>query len=134
MGLSLVSIGPSIGSSPARTSVAGGSSPASSPGCTATAGSLGWRALSIPMSSATTDDRRSFRLDFLGGARLWYFRNKLSITIPPALLRRAGLGKEAVLLGQVDRIEIWDAERLRQVTAEPQSQLETLADEVLGRE
>jgi len=56
------------------------------------------------------------------------------ITIPPALLRRAGLGKEAVLLGQVDRIEIWDAERLRQVTAEPQSQLETLADEVLGKE
>ena len=56
------------------------------------------------------------------------------VTIPPALQRRAGLGKEAVLLGQVDRIEIWDAARLNQVTAEPQSQLETLADEVLGKE
>jgi MraZ protein len=56
------------------------------------------------------------------------------ITIPPALMRRAGLGKEAVLLGQVDRIEIWDADRLGQVTAEPQGQLEILADEVLGKE
>ncbi len=56
------------------------------------------------------------------------------ITIPPALMRRAGLGKDAVLLGQVDRIEVWEAGRLGQVTAEPQSQLETLADEVLGKE
>ena len=56
------------------------------------------------------------------------------ITIPPALMRRAGLGKDAILLGQVDRIEIWEAGRLSQVTAEPQSQLETLADEVLGKE
>ena len=42
MGLSLVSTGQSTGSPPVRTSAAGGSSPASSPGCTATAGSLGW--------------------------------------------------------------------------------------------
>ena len=44
MGLSLVNTGQSIGSSPVRTSAVGGSSPASSPGCTATGGSLGWRA------------------------------------------------------------------------------------------
>jgi MraZ protein len=56
------------------------------------------------------------------------------ITIPPALVRRAGLGKEAVLLGQVDRIEIWDAERFRAATDESLRQLDSLGDEVLGKE
>ncbi len=56
------------------------------------------------------------------------------VTIPPALVRRAGLGKEAVLLGQVDRIEIWDAERFRATTEEPLRQLDSLGDEVLGKE
>ena len=54
------------------------------------------------------------------------------ITIPPALMSRAGLGKEAVLLGQVGRIEIWNPERLKSVMEEIQGQVETLADEVLG--
>ena len=52
--------------------------------------------------------------------------------IPPALLRRADLGKDAVLHGQVDRIEIWNPERLKVVVAETDGQLESLADEVLG--
>jgi MraZ protein len=56
------------------------------------------------------------------------------IPIPPALMNRAGLGKEAVLLGQVDRIEIWNADRLKTVVEASQQNLETLADEVLGEE
>ena len=54
------------------------------------------------------------------------------ITIPPALIGRAGLGKEAVLLGQVGRIEIWNPDRLKAVVGEAQSQFETLAEDVLG--
>lgn len=54
------------------------------------------------------------------------------ITIPPALVVRAALGKEAVLHGQVDRIEIWNPERLQAAVAEAEGQLESLADEVLG--
>jgi MraZ protein len=54
------------------------------------------------------------------------------ITIPPALMSRAGLGKEAVLLGQVGRIEIWNPGRLKGVMDEIQGQVETLADEVFG--
>ena len=54
------------------------------------------------------------------------------ITIPPALSARAALGKEAVLHGQVDRIEIWNPDRLKAVVAEAEGQLEILADEVLG--
>jgi MraZ protein len=54
------------------------------------------------------------------------------VTIPPALIGRAGLGKEAVLLGQVGRIEIWNPERLNATVAEAQSQFESLAEDVLG--
>lgn len=54
------------------------------------------------------------------------------ITIPPALMSRAGLGKEAVLLGQVDRVEIWHPERLNAAMQEIQGQVETLAEDVLG--
>ena len=54
-------------------------------------GALGWRALSIPMSSTSTDDPRRFHFDLLAGARLWYFRNKLSVTIPPARLSIGGM-------------------------------------------
>jgi len=54
-------------------------------------GALGWRALSMPMSSASTDDLRKFRLDLLVGARLWYLRAKLNVSIPPARLSVGGV-------------------------------------------
>jgi transcriptional regulator MraZ len=54
------------------------------------------------------------------------------ITIPPALMGRAGLGKDAVLLGQVGRIEVWNPDRLKSVLEEAQGQFETLAEDVLG--
>jgi MraZ protein len=54
------------------------------------------------------------------------------ITIPPALMGRAGLGKEAVLLGQVGRIEIWNPDRLQTVVEEAKSHFESLAEDVLG--
>ena len=54
------------------------------------------------------------------------------ITIPPALMGRAGLGKEAVLLGQVGRIEIWNPDRLKSVVDDAQTNFETLAEDVLG--
>jgi transcriptional regulator MraZ len=54
------------------------------------------------------------------------------ITIPPALIGRAGLGKDAVLLGQVGRIEIWNADRLKGALDEAHTHFETLAEEVLG--
>ena len=56
------------------------------------------------------------------------------ITIPPSLLDRAGLGKEAVLHGMGNRIEIWNPERFQNSTAEAEAdgQFEKLAAEVLG--
>jgi len=53
------------------------------------------------------------------------------ITIPPALMNRAGLGKEAILHGVLNRIEIWAPERLNVELQQAQDQLEALAEEVL---
>lgn len=54
------------------------------------------------------------------------------ISIPPTLRTRAGLGKEAVLLGQGVRLEIWNPDRLKAVLAEAEPHFEDLAEEVLG--
>jgi len=56
------------------------------------------------------------------------------ITIPPALRSHAGLGKEAVLHGLIDRIEIWSPERLDAELKEGRESLENLAEDVLKDE
>lgn len=55
--------------------------------------------------------RREFVRAFLMDAREVSVDTQGRVTIPPALLGRAGLGKEAVLLGTYSRIEIWSPER-----------------------
>jgi transcriptional regulator MraZ len=60
-------------------------------------------------------DGRRFRRAFMTDAREVPVDGQGRITIPPALLRRADLGKEAVLHGAEDHIEIWNPDRFRQV-------------------
>ena len=105
-------------------------------GCLSLYGHDEWKRVEDRLRKIPMGDRRgrAFARAFLMDAGKVTVDAQGRITIPPALLRRAGLGKDAILLGQVDRIEIWEAGRLSQVTAEPQTQLETLADEVLGKE
>ena len=109
------------------------------------AGFEGCLALYTPGEWARVEDRlrripmgdrrgRAFARTFLMDAREVTVDAQGRITIPPALTSRAGLGKEAVLHGQVDRIEIWNPDRLKAVVEATQGQLESLADEVLGRE
>ena len=45
-------------------------------------------------------------------------------------MSRAGLGKEAVLYGQLDHIEIWSPDRLHAELTEAEPQLEKMAEEV----
>lgn len=52
------------------------------------------------------------------------------ITIPSALMDRAALRKEAVLLGQDTHVEIWNPDRLDTATAEAEKQFEDLAEDV----
>jgi MraZ protein len=75
---------------------------------------------------------RAFTRAFLMDASRVTVDTQGRITIPPALMGRAGLGKEAILLGQVGRIEIWNPDRLKSLVLEAQNQFESLAEDVLG--
>ena len=87
------------------------------------------RLLSIPIGNAKG---RAFARAYLMDASTVSVDAQGRVTIPPALMGHAGLGKEAVLHGQIDRIEIWNPERLQSQVAEAAGRLESLADEVLG--
>src|SRR5215831_19961469 len=59
----------------------------------------------IPLSDP---QGRVFRRAFLMDAREVTVDAQGRVPIPPALIRRAGIGKEARLHGDDDHIEIWD--------------------------
>src|SRR5437773_8437374 len=77
---------------------------------------------------------RSFTRAFLMNATAVTVDTQGRVTIPPALMSRAGLGKEATLHGVGDHIEIWNPERLSVVIKEAQANFEANAEEVLGGE
>ena len=82
----------------------------------------------IPMG---TRNGRAFQRAFLHHAVKVSVDAQGRITIPPALMGRAGLGKEAVLHGQISKIEIWNPQRLEAELESAQQNLEELAAEVL---
>ncbi len=77
---------------------------------------------------------RAFRRAFLMNVVKVSVDAQGRITIPPALMSHAGLGKEAVLHGQLKCIEIWNPERLAAELSQAQDQLESLAEDVLREE
>ena len=105
-------------------------------GCIALYPPEDWKRVEERLRRIPMGDRRgrAFARAFLMDACKVTVDGQGRITIPPALMHRAGLGKEAVLHGQVDRIELWNPERLKSVVAETEGRLESLADEVLGEE
>lgn len=54
------------------------------------------------------------------------------ITIPPALLVRAGLSKDAVLFGRLNCIEVWNAKKWDDAVREPLQHIDRLAEDILG--
>jgi MraZ protein len=54
------------------------------------------------------------------------------ISVPPSLIGRAGLGKDAVLHGQVGRIEVWAPDRFKESTVPVLDNMDALYDESLG--
>lgn len=103
-------------------------------GCLALYAPDDWKRVEDRLRQIPMGDRRgrAFARAFLMDASKVSVDAQGRVAIPPALMGRAGLGKEAVLLGQVDRIEIWNPERIQSLVQEAQPQLESLADEVLG--
>jgi len=103
-------------------------------GCLALYATEEWRRVEERLRQIPMGDRRgrAFARAFLMDATKVSVDAQGRIAIPPALMGRAGLGKEAVLLGQVDRIEIWNQERLSALVQDATGEYETLAGEVLG--
>lgn len=76
--------------------------------------------------------QRDFARAFLVGASKVTVDKQGRISIPPSLMSRAGLGKDAVLHGQVGRIEIWSPEKFHESTAPVLENLDAHYDEALG--
>ena len=74
---------------------------------------------------------RAFKRALLMNAKRVTVDAQGRITIPSALLDRAELGRDAVLLGQGTHIEIWNPKRLKQVEGEVEPNFEQYAEEVL---
>jgi MraZ protein len=68
----------------------------------------------IPIGDASG---RTFRRVFLMDAKEVTVDAQGRVPIPPALMRRASLDREAVVHGAEDHIEIWNPERFRGLTA-----------------
>ena len=75
---------------------------------------------------------RTFARAFLFGASKVTVDKQGRISVPSSLVRRAGLGKEALLHGQVGRIEIWSPDRFHAQVEAAQQDLDALGEEVLG--
>jgi MraZ protein len=67
---------------------------------------------------------RSFQLVFMGIANEVPLDKQGRVLIPQHLRKRAGLGKEAVVLSYMDTLEIWDPDRLEQRREEEAASLD----------
>ena len=76
--------------------------------------------------------QRDFARAFLVGASKVTVDKQGRISIPSSLVSRAGLGKEAVLHGQVGRIEIWAPELFEASTAAVLENLDAHYEDALG--
>ncbi len=88
----------------------------------------------IPMGNPTG---RAFRRAFLMDAKEVTVDAQGRVPIPPALIRRASLDKDAVVHGAEDHIEIWNPERFKAALApvvDVAGQYEKLAAEHLKDE
>jgi len=79
---------------------------------------------------------RQFRRQFLGGATEVELDSANRMLLPPTLKEYAGLGKDIVLAAAMDRFEIWDAGKYKQLFEDfsPEA-FSSLAQEVMtGKE
>jgi MraZ protein len=54
------------------------------------------------------------------------------ILVPQRMLQGAGVGDSALLVGVIDRIEIWDPSRFEAVVSESSAELDRFASQVFG--
>lgn len=95
-----------------------------------------WKRLEDLLQRLSTGpkDHRAFARTALVGASKVTVDRQGRITISPSLMGHAGLGKDAVLHGQVGRIEIWSPKRFESGLVTEAADYDALAEKVLGGE
>src|SRR5580765_3345334 len=93
-----------------------------------------WKRLEDLLQRLSTGPRehRAFARTALVGAGKVAVDAQGRITITPSLMGHAGLGKEAVLHGQVGRIETWSPDRFQSGLVTESADYDALAEQVLG--
>jgi len=77
-------------------------------------------------------DHRAFARTALVGASKVTVDKQGRITISPSLMDHAGLGRDAILHGQVGRIEIWSADKFPSGLVQEPADYDALGEKVLG--
>ena len=84
-------------------------------------------------SSVTQADTRAFERYLFGGASKVEFDSLGRIKIPEYLLAYAGVKKEAILVGILERIEIWNPQRWDRLAKKLEARGEEIAEKLSER-
>jgi MraZ protein len=94
-----------------------------------------WITIEAEMSSlnAYNKDARAFMRSILMWADEVTLDGQGRISIPKPLAEFAGVSDRALIIGTLDRIEIWNPEAFKRYMDEQADEYETLAEQVMGR-
>jgi MraZ protein len=87
----------------------------------------------LAQASPNAQEVRAFGRLFYARAQAVELDSQGRVRIPPELAALAGLGKEAVLIGVQDHLELWDQRRWEQYVAKRQSQYDQIAEAAFER-
>jgi MraZ protein len=82
----------------------------------------------LAQASPIATDVRAYNRLFYARAQAVELDSQGRVRIPPELAALAGLGKEAVLVGVLDHLELWDRGRWEQYVADRQNQYDQIAE------
>jgi MraZ protein len=82
----------------------------------------------LAQASPNAQDVRAFNRLFYARAQSVELDAQGRVRIPPELAALAGLGKEAVVVGVHDHLELWDRTRWEQYVAERQGRFDHIAE------
>lgn len=84
----------------------------------------------VSTAPATVKQVRDFQRMLAAGASNEVPDKQGRVTIPPALREYAGLDKEIVVIGAINRVEVWDAAAWQHYSAEQESVFAVMNEEV----
>ena len=82
----------------------------------------------LAQASPNAQDVRAFNRLFYARAQAVELDSQGRVRIPPELAALAGLGKEAVLVGVLDHLELWERSRWEQYVAQRRDQYDQIAE------